>query len=135
MNLFEKARKLLGKEPKKQVESTGQTTAIPQEWLDAAQAEVGSLLSREEVESARTAELAHNVNVTALREAMLNHLDADALVTLAEQIGLAPSQLFGGKGRKVMGLLQHAERNQRVTELLAACQTLKPAIDWQKEHK
>ena len=132
MNLFEKAKQLLSKPPAKAQATPAETpTAIPQAWLDAAQAEVGSLLSREEVEQARQAETSHDVDMVALREALLNETNVEQLATLAAQIGLAPSQLFGGKGRKVMGLLQSAEKNGLVTELLSACQTTMPDVDWQ----
>lgn len=135
MNLFDKAKRLLGHAGDKQPPAAKNTvSAIPQDWLNAAQAEVGSLLSRDEVEAARHSEQAHDVDTTALREAMLNHLNDDTLPQIAEQVGLAPSQLFGGKGRKVMGLLQHAERHKRVTDLLTACQTLMPDVSWQKEN-
>ncbi len=134
MRLFDKAKQMFRRTRDEQPPAVNAVQAIPQDWLNAAQAEVGSLLSREEVEAARQSEQTHDVETTALREAMLNHLTDDTLSHIAEQIGLAPSQLFGGKGRKVMGLLQHAERHKRVTDLLTACQTLMPDVSWQKQH-
>ena len=137
MNLIEKAKRLFSKSETDAVNPKANAkavSAIPQEWLDAAQTEAGLLMSREAVEAARQAESArkaHDVNITALRQAMLNNLSEDVLAEVAVAIGFAPSQLFGGKGRKVMGLLQSAEKNGLVTELLSACQNIMPDVNWQ----
>ena len=91
-------------------------------------------MSRDDVEAARSAETGHSVNTTALREAMLNNLDDEQLQLVAQKIDVAPDQLAGGRGRKVMATLQAAERNGRLADLLAACQKIAPDVDWQKSY-
>ena len=133
MKLIDKMKQVLGQERVKADAAPAQE--IPQAWLDAAQRETGLLLSRDEVEQARSEERQHDVDVTALREAMLNYLRLDQINAVALQIGAAPSQLFGGKGRQVMGLLKSAEKTNNVPALLTACKTLHPDVEWQKKYQ
>lgn len=73
------------------------------------------------------------VKVTPLREAMLNNLSLDDLQTICTQLEIDYMSLDGGKGRKVSNLMQLCERRKKLPQLLEACQTLKPSINWQKE--
>ncbi len=129
MHLNKHLKRLFKKSPP-QPENKKQNS-IPQAWLDAAQKEAGLTFSREEIEQSRSAEKQHDIDVTYLRQTMLNNLTLEQLNEVAAKIGVAPSQLFGGKGRRVLALLQSAEKGQKVPALLLACQTIRPKISWQ----
>ncbi len=105
--------------------------SIPQAWVDQAQMEAGLTFSRDTVEAARSAEKRHSIDITALRETMLNQLTIEQLDTLAEAIGVDAQQLAGGKGRRVLALLQSAEKTEQLPVLLAACRSIRPNVAWQ----
>lgn len=106
------------------------STDIPQDWINAAQKEVGSLSSRAEVEAARSAERASPVDTIPLREGMLNQLSVEEIDVLAKQLQL-PIALSGGKGRRVLAVMTAAQQAGKLTSLLELCQTLVPDYDWQ----
>lgn len=105
---------------------------IPQDWINKAQEEVGTLYSRADLAAAREAEAsaATSADTVALRQTMLNQLTEDELNGIYEMMGLATDQISGGKGRRVMGLLTYAEKEGRLDELVALCKAVKPEADW-----
>ena len=132
MTLFDKIKTLvLSKQPRR-ADPPPAPVEIPQEWLDAAQREAGTLSTRSEVENARSAEAGSDVNTIRLREGMLNQLSVDEIDVIAKQLQL-PVSLEGGKGRRVLAVITAAERTDKLDALLALCQTLDPDYDWEKE--
>ncbi len=137
MTLFEKLRTLVqSRLPRFGEEKKPATSAdnIPQQWIDAAQQEVGSLSTRREVEAARAAEKTIDINPVPLREGMLNELSVDEIDVLAKQLQL-PITFSGGKGRRVLAVMTAAQQAGKLTSLLELCQTLVPDYDWQKNHE
>ena len=105
---------------------------IPQDWINQAQKEVGTLYSREELASARKAESSTSAraDTVQLRQMMLNEMSLDDLSAAAEIMGVDATKLEGGKGRRVMALLTLAEKEGRLEALIAVCKAMKPDVNW-----
>ena len=134
MTLFEKLKTLVqsqlpARDPLKQDQPAPE---IPQDWLNKAQEEVGTLSPRADVEAARSAENKSAFNTLRLREGMLNQLSVEEIDVIAKQLQL-PVTLAGGKGRRVLAVLTAAERSGKLENLLEFCQTLDPDYDWKKQ--
>lgn len=106
--------------------------SIPQDWIDAAQKEVGTY-SRADLVGAREAEqgVSERVNTVGLRQTMLNQFSLDDLNAVAEIMGVDSATLEGGKGRRVMALINLSEREGRLEELTAICKAMKPDAAWE----
>ncbi len=134
MTLFDKLKTLVQSQLPRfgEKKTTQPANDIPQDWINAAQQEVGSYSSRAEVEAARSAENASDINPIPLREGMLNQLSTDEIDVLAKQLQL-PIALSGGKGRRVLAVMTAAQQAGKLTALLELCRTLVPDYEWQKQ--
>lgn len=61
------------------------------------------------------------VDTVALRQRMLNHLEMDQLRRICADLGIDFDALAGGKGRKVMAIMQRAGEAEKLDALVAAC--------------
>lgn len=61
------------------------------------------------------------VDPAALRQQMLNHLEMTQLQQVCADLGIDFAALAGGKGRKVMAIMQRAGAENALDALVAAC--------------
>jgi hypothetical protein len=61
------------------------------------------------------------VDPVALRQQMLNHLEMKQLQQICADLGIDFDALAGGKGRKVMAIVQRAGAENKLDALAAAC--------------
>lgn len=79
------------------------------------------------------AEDANAINVVHLRQQMMNHLTEAELAAIATAVSQSYDDFPGGKGRKVLALVQACAANGRLSDLLAQCQQTNPTLDWQPD--
>lgn len=117
---------------------TGQQSDVeadPPPELPLVVPEVTIARGRDDVPQAslRVPEMADGVDVVALRQQMMNHLDLAELGRVAMAIDFELEAVPGGKGRKVMGVVAECGANGRLPDLLHACRTQRPDVTWQPD--
>lgn len=119
-------RRLFGRERRSTLVDPIVVPKVAMSRRTSAQAREG--VSEDVAEEAETA-----VDPIFLRQQMSNHFDEATLVLVAETFGLDFAQLSGGKGRRVLQLVTHCEKERQLDVLMARCQELKPTVAWQLE--
>ena len=76
-------------------------------------------------------EAVEGIDPVFLRQQMSNHLDNAELVQIGDTFGVDFATLEGGKGRKVMDLVNQIQEQNQLELLLQHCQQLKPEVSWQ----
>lgn len=71
------------------------------------------------------------VDAVYLRQQMSNYLTLAQLDEFAEEFGLATDELQGGKGRRVMLMINAVSEQNRLPELLKRCEQRFPDVNWQ----
>ena len=66
-----------------------------------------------------------------LRQQMSNHLEDSELVAISAKFGVDYTELPGGKGRKVLELINQIQQQSELDQLLTHCQQIKPDVSWQ----
>ncbi len=67
-----------------------------------------------------------------LRQQMLNNLSIEQVELIAQKFDMEPTQLEGGKGRKVMGLFTAVSQKNSLPQLVTYCEEIVPSVKWQK---
>ncbi len=70
-----------------------------------------------------------------LRQQMSNHLSENQLAAVCAAVNLDYDTLPGGKGRKVLTIIQASEQQGCLETLLHACETAVPDVDWHGNFK
>lgn len=78
-------------------------------------------------------ETTHELDVTFLRQQMSNHLDDSELGEIGAKFGVTYADLPGGKGRKVLELINQIQQQGDLEQLLNDCQQIKQNVAWQLE--
>lgn len=66
-----------------------------------------------------------------LRQQMSNHLDDSELQQIGDTFGVDFRALQGGKGRRVLDLVNQIQEQNQLEDLLQHCQQIKPDVSWQ----
>lgn len=72
------------------------------------------------------------VDPVYLRQLISNYFSLTQLHDTAAKFGISPKKLNGGKGRQVLDVITAVSNQNKLPELLEACQQLLPNIPWDR---